>query len=81
MERKDLKALWENEFKHLMEWEEVKRMARYAKATSVKELREYLNKRIKFPVPPVCTVGWSNDDWEKYFYLNSVWFDKKGKST
>ena len=42
MERKDLKALWENEFKHLMEWEEVKRMASYTKATSVDDLREYI---------------------------------------
>ena len=42
MERKDLKALWENEFKPFVSWEEVKRMAGYAKATSVKELREYI---------------------------------------
>ena len=41
MERKDLKALWENEFPHL-EWEEIKRMASYTKATSVDDLREYI---------------------------------------
>ena len=71
MERKDLKALWENEFKHLMEWEEVKRMARYANATSVDEVREYIiHKRIKFPVPPVCTTYWSEDDWAKYIVRN-----------
>ena len=77
MERKDLKALWEIEFKHLMEWEEVKRMARYANATSVDEVREYIiyNKRIKFPVPPVCTAYWNKDDWDKYIVRNGVWFE------
>ena len=76
MERKDLMSLWKNEFEPFVSWEEVKRMAGYAKATSVDEVREYVHKRIKFPVPPVCTVGWSHDDWVKYFYLNGVWFDK-----
>ena len=42
MERKDLKALWENEFEPFVSWEEVKRMASYTKATSVDDLREYI---------------------------------------
>ena len=75
MERKDLKALWENEFEPFVSWEEVKRMASYAKATSVEEVREYVQKRIKFDVPSVCKVGWSQVDWEKYFYLNGMWFE------
>ena len=75
MERKDLMSLWKNEFDPFVSWEEVKRMADYAKATSVDEVREDVHKRIKFPVPPVCTTGWSHDDWVKYFYLNAIWFE------
>ena len=75
MERKDLMSLWKNEFEPFVSWEEVKRMAGYTKATSVEEVREYVQKRIKFDVPSVCKVGWSHDDWEKYFYLNGMWFE------
>ena len=42
MERKDLKALWENEFSSPLYWEDVKTMALCSGATSIDELREYI---------------------------------------
>jgi len=54
MERKDLLALWENEFEPFVSWEEVKRMAGYAKATSVDEVREYVHNMINIYTCAVC---------------------------
>ena len=42
MERKDLLALWENEFSSPLYWEDVKTMALCSGATSIDELREYI---------------------------------------